>query len=90
MGGLAGGSGKGCEANSSEVHACVCEGGFGEVAGTSGAEGIRLCCEEVELRECGWGCAGGPTLIVLSWSRVKRPNSSARRRSSTSSLLELI
>ena len=91
MGGLAEGRGKGREASSSslEFHALVDGGEFGDVLEASGTEGVRLCCEEVELRECGaWGCccAGGPRLIVLSWPVVKRPNSSTRRRLSPFSL----
>lgn len=52
MGGLAEGCGKGFGANSSssEFHALF---GGGEFGGARGTEGARLCCEEVELRECG-------------------------------------
>ena len=89
-GGLAEGGGKGCEANSSlsEFHGLVGGLEFGDVFGASGTDGPRLCREEVELCECGasvWGCLGGPMLVILSWSSVKRPNSSARRRLSSSS-----
>jgi hypothetical protein len=51
IGGLAEGRGNGREASSSssEFHG----GEFGDVLEASGTEGVRLCCEEVELRECG-------------------------------------
>jgi len=51
MGGLAEGRGNGCEesSSSSEFHG----GGFGDVLEASGTKGLHLCCEEVELRECG-------------------------------------
>lgn len=91
MGGLAEGRGKGREESSSsfEFHGTVDGGEFGDVVEASGTEGVRLCCEEVESRECGGlGCcwAGKPMLIGLSWLRVKRPNSSTRRRLSSSCL----
>lgn len=55
MGGLAEGRGKGREASSSssEFHGWFDGGEFGDVLEVSGTEGVRLCCEEVEFRECG-------------------------------------
>jgi len=95
MGGLAEGRGKGREASSSsfKFQGLIGGGEFGDVVEASGTEGVRLCCEDVKLRKYGvwdWSCAGGPMLIVLSWSRVNRPNSPARRRLSSSSLLGLM
>jgi hypothetical protein len=58
MGGLAEGSGKGCEVSSFEFQGFVDGRGVGDVVGTSGTEGVRLCCKGIELRECGprtWG-----------------------------------
>jgi hypothetical protein len=71
MGGLAEGRGKGREASSSslEFHGLVGWGECGDELEASETEGVRLCCEEVEFRECGawgWNCASGLTLIVLS------------------------
>ena len=86
MGGLAEGGGKGWEASSSEFQGLVGGVGFDDGFRARWTDGARLCCEEVELREY----PGGPTVIVLSWSSVKRPNSSTARRLSSSSLPEVI